>query len=670
MGHRLMTMPELSAEEIRRGHGQGARPPHRRRQRRGGGLPILAMLITYAAATPGRGAPTAAALPAHGSGYSEPFLGRYSHASPLDMATTGHSSAGYRGCCFVGAAAAPSPDGLLHFGNRFRFRRRPQPPSPSLSTSTSPSSSVISSASSRSSSLLMRRSLDGVGEGSRKDKGGIPFSSYNRQRPSASRYISCDTSKRRKKKLFRSDARHFPPHLAQAVGPSPFSENGELILDDDEYERRKMEWARRYTDVRTLRETFGTNQNRLWGDLDAETTRRLYHTLLPVALVGLYDMGLMRPNELAPLAYEARNAAKKYARERCVVPGRVFSMAYDGFRSLRDYGKWNSQGMSWEQIWDKYEQQIIDEFDFQDHEEDELTKQICLRILERSCTTNEIVDRLFIRDDDDAKLETEARLEMTVISAKLERDVHELLFEGAQKSIFFNPSRAERKLLKERRRQMERDDVATTNKAKQSEKGVIKALKQEEKMLLRQAKAARKARSADQRSAAKAVASPGPKDEPSEPIKLSKSEVWLLRKLIGTKRRIEGLRTQMAVIRKIHPDHRENQYDDTSRLKKKKDAANSRKAIKVDEKEAKRGRKAAKKATKKKSKKDIDAWEKNINNFHKILDQDGLIEVRNRFDEVLQDLTPPAGILTRLKKASVRCIEDNDAGRSDEVLSQ
>jgi hypothetical protein len=126
----------------------------------------------------------------------------------------------------------------------------------------------------------------------------------------------------------------------------------------------------------------------------------------------------------------------------------------------------------------------------------------------------------------------------------------------------------------------------------------------------------------------------------------------------------------MAVIRKIHPDHRENQYDDTSRLKKKKDAANRRKAIKFDENEAKRGRKAAKKAAKKKSKKKIDAWEKNINNFHKILDQDGLIEVRNRFDEVLQDVTPPAGILTRLKKASVRCIDDNDAGRSDEVLSQ
>ncbi len=252
-----------------------------------------------------------------------------------------------------------------------------------------------------------------------------------------------------------------------------------------DYERRKAEWAAKYTSVSTLRKSFGSNKNRFWGDFDPVTTRKLYHTLLPRALLelrGLRD-GLVKSSsltsvtsstssedstkedathskedkrqllpwrrlklddddkidnntylkqelkELAPLAYRARLAAKEYARERCILPARIGSMLYDGYRSWRRYGKWNRLGMTWEQIWNKYEDQVLREAQQASlgsevgemleggvsadastvafassssdgssmREDEELTARICLRILERSVVTNEAIDRLFLK---------------------------------------------------------------------------------------------------------------------------------------------------------------------------------------------------------------------------------------------------------------------------------
>jgi len=224
---------------------------------------------------------------------------------------------------------------------------------------------------------------------------------------------------------------------------------------DEEYERRKLEWAAKYTDVSTLRRSFGTNRNKLWGDFDPETTRKLYHTLLPRALMALSELGVMSEQELAPLAYEARCAAKKYARERSMVPGRIFSMAYDGFRSWRNHGKWNAEGMTWDQVWEKYERQIVDELADADADADELSRQICLRILERSCRTNPKVDKIFLGDPVEEKkerkiskadiLKRKRQMDIAAIAAKLERDVHELLFQGAQKSALFELTEEEEK---------------------------------------------------------------------------------------------------------------------------------------------------------------------------------------------------------------------------------
>jgi len=264
----------------------------------------------------------------------------------------------------------------------------------------------------------------------------------------------------------------------------------------DEYEQRKAAWAAKYTSVSSLRTTFGTNKNKIFGDFDPFTTRRLYHTLLPRALLelrGLRDMMMdgtvklsssssnddddddrttplsstatnssnkhnddttninnnnadliikQELKELAPLAYQARVAAKKYARERSRLPGRIGSMLYDGYRQWRRYGKWDNSGMSWDQVWAKYEDQVLgevmeemmlassssssssrgvsdveveEEEDVElattaatlfnnygnDLDDEELTARICLRILERSVTTNEMVDKLFRRTDDE-----------------------------------------------------------------------------------------------------------------------------------------------------------------------------------------------------------------------------------------------------------------------------
>ena len=216
-----------------------------------------------------------------------------------------------------------------------------------------------------------------------------------------------------------------------------FSKKRKRKLTEEQHSRAKLDWAAKYTSIHTLRQSFGRNRNKFWGDYDAQTTRKLYHTLLPRALLGLYEVGLWSPTDLAPLAFEARVAAKKYARERCSLPGRVAAMAYDGFRSWRTWGTWSVSGMSWEQVWDKYETQILEEY-MEDHShvdiddlQEEITAQICLRILERSCITNEAVDQIFLEEASDIKVvkrrRHNAERDLAKIKTKLDRDMTEFI---------------------------------------------------------------------------------------------------------------------------------------------------------------------------------------------------------------------------------------------------
>ncbi len=217
-----------------------------------------------------------------------------------------------------------------------------------------------------------------------------------------------------------------------------------VALDDEEYQRRKQEWAERYTTLDGLRATFGSNKNKLYGDLDAATTRRLYKSLLPTAVCELVLDLEVRPEELAQLAFEARKAAKLYARERCHVPARLLANWYDGFRALKRYGRFQTEGMSYDQLFDKYYQRsalerslslnrtidkeslgrkrkkaLLDE----DWTEEDMVTQTCMKILESACRTNPLVDRMTLP----AKDRVTERDDLEKIAQTLEDDVRELL---------------------------------------------------------------------------------------------------------------------------------------------------------------------------------------------------------------------------------------------------
>jgi hypothetical protein len=111
------------------------------------------------------------------------------------------------------------------------------------------------------------------------------------------------------------------------------------------------------------------------------------------------------------------------------------------------------EGMSWEQIWNKYETQILEEY-MEDHShvdlddlQEEITAQICLRILERSCITNEAVDKMFLEGSERKKRgKRNSERDLARIKVKLEKDMEEIaetdrqlrvMNEWSNKSPFF-----------------------------------------------------------------------------------------------------------------------------------------------------------------------------------------------------------------------------------------
>lgn len=270
-----------------------------------------------------------------------------------------------------------------------------------------------------------------------------------------------------------------------------------------EYERRRNLWLDRYGSVGALQKTFG--EAPIFGDLTPEQTRKFYHTLLPRSLLGLYEMGLMKPEELAPLAYNARIAAKEYARSRCIWTGRLMTAAFDLYRGR--LGKPSS--MSWEELYKKYEAQIVEEVcsdewtnqlpsscsaddddddsKTDDEEADDLTMRIYLRILERSCSTNQAFDALFLTDDDDDDDY------LSDIASKLERDVRFLLlssnnqekaeeFEKELQKAEEKESKKKRKLekkgLKKKRKERQRKIRQEQQKTKKEVEEVIENIKE------------------------------------------------------------------------------------------------------------------------------------------------------------------------------------------------
>ena len=121
----------------------------------------------------------------------------------------------------------------------------------------------------------------------------------------------------------------------------------------EEFEARRKAWEEKYGSADALCRTFGGCVNPIWGDLDGEAARELYHTLLPRSLWALQEADILQPEELAPLAYQARIAAKEYARRRSTLPNRLLAMAFDGYRSWKREGNpLNTKGLSWEDLWE------------------------------------------------------------------------------------------------------------------------------------------------------------------------------------------------------------------------------------------------------------------------------------------------------------------------------
>jgi len=242
------------------------------------------------------------------------------------------------------------------------------------------------------------------------------------------------------------EGKNFPP-----LSPKDHDDDVEVI-----YRQLKEDFADKYTSVSALQKTFGSNQNGdFWGDLDAASTRRLYKTLLlvPNALLELHKTGLnsngknststIAADDLAPLAYSARLAAKLYARNRSRIPARIAANFYDGWRQLWKTGNFRMKGVTYRQIWEKYYHQVVleelesssassplikenDSIDGLLSLED-VSERISIRILERSCETNEMVDELCACLGDDQCSNDEAMQMLQTITEQLEKDVELLL---------------------------------------------------------------------------------------------------------------------------------------------------------------------------------------------------------------------------------------------------
>ena len=90
----------------------------------------------------------------------------------------------------------------------------------------------------------------------------------------------------------------------------------------------------------------------------------------------------LHPEDLAPLAYQARVAAKMYARERCQLPARIAANLYDGFRQWKRYGHFNCKGMSYQQLWEKYASVIL--HDVHKNKDDLTVEDVTAKIFSRS----------------------------------------------------------------------------------------------------------------------------------------------------------------------------------------------------------------------------------------------------------------------------------------------
>lgn len=144
--------------------------------------------------------------------------------------------------------------------------------------------------------------------------------------------------------------------------------------------------------VSILREQYGRRSSWL-GDLSASETRQLYQRLLPRVKFIEREFQELPLKDRAYIASTVRVAAKLYARERCFVTGRVATGLYDGMRGLVLLGRWSWTGMTIDEIWLKYEDEVKSEAGVDSLcVNEDLQIELYERILERSFKTNSFID--------------------------------------------------------------------------------------------------------------------------------------------------------------------------------------------------------------------------------------------------------------------------------------
>ena len=258
-------------------------------------------------------------------------------------------------------------------------------------------------------------------------------------------------------------------------------------------QERKNAWLAKYGSAEALQQTFGNTTSsstpQQQSPLSPTQTRALYHALLPRSLLALSELDVLDPSDLAPLAYQARIAAKEYARSRSSLGSTIMTTIVDQYRNIKN-GKGllpfkpndKSCSMTWDDVWEKYEKQIMDEerVRYEDNpnnaimNEEELMMQIYMRILEKSCATNEAFDGIFLKDgngrnndNNNNEEEEEDDDELSRISSQLEADIQSILLDKKdQKSVM------------KQRQKKAREQIKI---AKKQEKGRIKTIKEEEK---------------------------------------------------------------------------------------------------------------------------------------------------------------------------------------------
>jgi hypothetical protein len=151
--------------------------------------------------------------------------------------------------------------------------------------------------------------------------------------------------------------------------------------------------------VDTLRRRYGSAT--YLGDWSVSQTRRFYKSQLPKSLQIDGALGL-NLEERARLASEARHALRLYSRERSILIARLLAELYDGVRHLQSFGYWSSQGMTWEEVKSKYKKEakkVLGE----DVAEEFIDRYVYLRIIERACATNSVLDDIAEEDRLDFK---------------------------------------------------------------------------------------------------------------------------------------------------------------------------------------------------------------------------------------------------------------------------